>query len=199
MCPRRPIVLAIRRYPRPLLIVFALLVALALAVPLVGAKGGNSDSAKACQKGGWEQLATAESPSIPFATQDACVAYGATGGVSVKVVAAPIAHTEFTDPAGGGGYWTCDLRGWLTGDTTGIVSVSMEVWFTVRAEDDTVVTVAIPLELSPPEFDALAGREAFGLVQPPDSVTAEATYIDGSVRALETSVPPVACGLVDVP
>ena len=191
--------LAIRRYPRPLLIVFALLIALALAAPLVGAKGGNSDSAKACQKGSWAQLAAAESPSIPFATQDACVAYGATGGVSVPVVAAPIAHTEFTDPAFGGGYATCDLRGWLTGDTTGIVSVSVEVWFTVRTDDGTVVTSAIPLELLPPEFDALAGRNAFGLVDPPDSVTAEATYIDGSIRALEASVPPLACGQVDQP
>lgn len=191
--------LALRRYPRPLLIVFALLIALALAAPLVGAKGGNSDSAKACQKGGWAQLAAAESPSFPFASQDACVAYGAKGGVAVPVLAAPIAHTEFTDPAGGGGYFTCDLRGWLTGDTAGIVSVSVEVWFSVRAEDGTVVTSAIPLELLPPEFDALAGRNAFGLVDPPDSVTAEATYIDGSTRALEASVPPVACGQVDQP
>jgi hypothetical protein len=47
---------------------------------------GNSAAAKACQKGGWQNLVTSE--GLAFASQDDCVAYAAHGGVlSLKPVA----------------------------------------------------------------------------------------------------------------
>jgi hypothetical protein len=46
---------------------------------------GNSQTAKDCQKGGWATLARAEEATVPFATQDACVSYGAGGGTLVPV------------------------------------------------------------------------------------------------------------------
>jgi hypothetical protein len=51
-----------------------------------GNANGNSQNAKRCQKGGWATLARAEDPIVPFATQDACVSYGARGGQLVPVV-----------------------------------------------------------------------------------------------------------------
>jgi hypothetical protein len=58
-------------------------VAATLAVPVLGspagaAKGGNSANAHACQKGGWQSLQTDTGGA--FASQDACVSYGARGG-----------------------------------------------------------------------------------------------------------------------
>ena len=41
--------------------------------------GGNSLSAKACQKGGWETLMT--STTAPFVSESECVSYAAGGGV----------------------------------------------------------------------------------------------------------------------
>jgi hypothetical protein len=84
--------IAIQGARRAAVIVLALLLALTLAVPLMGAKG-NSGSAKACQKGGWETLAPAESPSTGFASEEACVAYGAKGGGAVPEV--PALSIEF--------------------------------------------------------------------------------------------------------
>ena len=55
------------------------LLALAMSAPLVAANnGGNSASAKICQKGGWTGWATSDGTT--FASQDDCVAYGAQGG-----------------------------------------------------------------------------------------------------------------------
>ena len=56
---------------------------LLLTVPLTGAKGSNADNAKACQKGGWEQLATSDQPFTPFANEQACTSAGARGGTLV--------------------------------------------------------------------------------------------------------------------
>jgi hypothetical protein len=47
---------------------------------------GNSPSAKACSNGGWRNLVTSTGAS--FASQDACVAYAARGGVLVTKAAA---------------------------------------------------------------------------------------------------------------
>lgn len=77
---------AIRRLPTFVLACVLVLFALAMAVPLTGAKGGNSANAEACQKGGWEQLATSDDPFAAFADQDACVSAGAQGAVLVPVV-----------------------------------------------------------------------------------------------------------------
>jgi hypothetical protein len=50
-----------------------------IMVPLALAAGGNSDNAKACQQGGWQNLARQDGTG--FNNQDECVSYGAHGGV----------------------------------------------------------------------------------------------------------------------
>jgi hypothetical protein len=55
----------------------------AVGVPLLtggaqAANGGNSDNAKACQNGGWQQLVRADGSE--FKNQGACVSYAAQGG-----------------------------------------------------------------------------------------------------------------------
>ena len=77
---------AIRRLPTFVLACVLVLFALVIAVPLTGAKGGNSSNAEACQKGGWEQLAASDDPFTAFVNQDACVSAGAQGAVLVPVV-----------------------------------------------------------------------------------------------------------------
>ena len=107
--------IAIQGARRVAVIVLALLLALTLAVPLMGAKG-NSGNAKACQKGGWEALAPAESPSTGFASEQACVAYGAKGGSAVPEV--PALSVEFRAIIDSG---YCVLQAQAT--TTGAASV----------------------------------------------------------------------------
>jgi hypothetical protein len=63
--------------------VFAVVATMAMSVlgsasPAGAAKGGNSDAAHACQKGGWQHLF--RSDGTAFANQDACVSYAAHGG-----------------------------------------------------------------------------------------------------------------------
>jgi hypothetical protein len=73
-------------------LIFALLVAAATAaiiVPLALA-GGNSDNAKKCQNGGWQNLVRAEDGK-GFNNQDECVSYGAHGGVLTPAPTGPIA------------------------------------------------------------------------------------------------------------
>lgn len=77
---------AVRALPRPIAVVLALMLALSLAVPLMGAKGGNAAGAKACQKGGYATLATSEDPYTAFPSQDSCVAYAARGGTLAALV-----------------------------------------------------------------------------------------------------------------
>ena len=52
--------------------------AVVIAPPGLAANGGNSESAKLCQKDGWRSLYT--SAGTPFADQGACVSYAAQGG-----------------------------------------------------------------------------------------------------------------------
>lgn len=42
--------------------------------------GGNAPAAMACQKGGYQSLARAESPSVAFTSNDECTSYAAQGG-----------------------------------------------------------------------------------------------------------------------
>jgi hypothetical protein len=85
----------------------ALLTLLSLVLLLFGSitspatAQGNSEHAKRCQKGGWEDLAPSETPTVPFANQDECVRYGAQGGTIVGVQEAEIFLTfrvNLTDP-----------------------------------------------------------------------------------------------------
>jgi len=77
------------RLPRPVLAVLAILLALALAIPLTGARGGNAPNAHQCQQGGWEDLSPVESRWAGFASQPDCTTYGAQGG---EVVTTPDGH-----------------------------------------------------------------------------------------------------------
>lgn len=93
---------AVRALPRPLAGVAALTLALLVAVPLMGAKGGNSAAAKACQKSGSTSLATSEDPSTAFPDQGACVSYAARGGTlaDLVVVHGSVQFVWFEDDAG---------------------------------------------------------------------------------------------------
>lgn len=188
------IVFAVRLGYRPLLVLLALLAALVLAAPLVGAKGGNSEGAKACQKGGWSTLAPAETPGVAFESQGACVAYSAKGKTPVPwAVGVPTAYMEWGEGRGAGGGIGCQIRGWLVGDTTGIVSVQMDVWFQVEV-DGEILEGSIPVILTPPAFDTTTEERFLYLVGVPTRVTAVATYTDDSTRSLPTSYLPLLCG-----
>jgi hypothetical protein len=64
--------------PRRALVVAFVVMVLLAAVPAVAfAGGGNSNSAKLCQKGGWTGL---QGDTGSFLSQDACVSYLAKGG-----------------------------------------------------------------------------------------------------------------------
>jgi hypothetical protein len=54
----------------------------AMVTPITAERGGNSAAAKACQKGGWEDLQRTNGTS--FANQGACVSYAAKGGTLVS-------------------------------------------------------------------------------------------------------------------
>jgi hypothetical protein len=63
---------------RSVLRVVVLGLAVALAVGVATASGGNSANAKVCQKNGWNTFLT--STGQPFVSEEACVSYGARGG-----------------------------------------------------------------------------------------------------------------------
>ena len=88
--------------------------ALAVAVSVVGAgpavaaKGGNNDTAKLCQKGGWKALVS--QTRDPFANQGDCVNDGAQGlGVAPLAGQAACANIGGTFSFGGSDeiVWTC--------------------------------------------------------------------------------------------
>jgi hypothetical protein len=62
---------------RPLLVLCAAL-ALTVGVATATAGGGNSDNAKLCQKGGWQEWVRAD--MSPFVNTGGCVSYAAQGG-----------------------------------------------------------------------------------------------------------------------
>ena len=68
--------------PRKSVVTLVLVATLASALVFAGGalatKGGNSASAKLCQKGGWQTLM--DSAATPFPSEDQCVSYGAHGG-----------------------------------------------------------------------------------------------------------------------
>jgi hypothetical protein len=55
---------------------------------------GNSRNAQRCQKGGWQTLASSETPTVPFASESACVSYGAQVGPPVPLVVNPCAGQD---------------------------------------------------------------------------------------------------------
>src|SRR4051812_38632052 len=61
----------------------------------VGADGGNSTSAKACQKGGWLDLMTASGDS--FTSAGDCTSYAAHGGTPVRKGPSPALFKSFCE------------------------------------------------------------------------------------------------------
>jgi hypothetical protein len=81
-------------------LIIGLIVAVAAAaimVPLAFAGGGNSDTAKACQQGGWQNFTRQDGTA--FKNTGECVSYGAQGGVlNTKPAPAPAGPTEVSAP-----------------------------------------------------------------------------------------------------
>jgi hypothetical protein len=88
--------------------VLAVAVGALAAGPATAAKGGNSDSAKACQHGGWKTLVPAGGGT--FANQGDCVNDGAQGrppllGSAGQAACADVGGSFRTQK--GGGAWSC--------------------------------------------------------------------------------------------
>jgi hypothetical protein len=79
-------------------VAFALLVAVPGAF---AAKPGNSESAKACQKGGWQNLLRADGSS--FADEASCTSYAAQGGALYPSSAGPCLGSGYLTKATSGG------------------------------------------------------------------------------------------------
>jgi hypothetical protein len=85
--------------PRHLSLLTTVLAVGALAVGLATATagGGNSASAKRCQKDGWQTLVT--STGATFASEEECTAYGARGGAFYPATSAPCLNGGWQAPA----------------------------------------------------------------------------------------------------
>ncbi|HEY8772986.1 MAG TPA: hypothetical protein VIM05_00330 [Gaiellaceae bacterium] len=91
---------------RPLLVLCAAL-ALTVGVSTATAGGGNSDNAKLCQKGGWQDWVRAD--LTPFVNTGGCVSYAARGGIFTEKSAAQAA---------------CEALGGTFGTTPDLVGVA---------------------------------------------------------------------------
>jgi len=79
---------------RILLALFAALAfALSIGVATAAAGGGNSDAAKACQQGGWENLVRQDATA--FTNTGDCVSYAAQGGALIPTGSHLITFSEF--------------------------------------------------------------------------------------------------------
>ena len=91
------------------LLIAAASIALVLPAAPAAAKGngGNSASAKTCQKGGWEQYVT--SAGAAFASEKECTAYAAKGGtLAPKPEPEPYAVTRAACEGIGGAFTVVD-------------------------------------------------------------------------------------------
>jgi hypothetical protein len=84
-----------------------LVLCVAAAGPAAAAKGGNSENAKRCQKGGWQSLFDANGGR--FANQGDCVSYGAQGGTLYTSAGQAVCETfGGTFVPDGALLWTCN-------------------------------------------------------------------------------------------
>lgn len=105
---------------RPLLVLCAAL-ALTVGVSTATAGGGNSDNAKLCQKGGWQDWVRAD--LSPFLNTGGCVSYAAQGGTLTAKSTAQAA---------------CEALGGTYGTTPDLVDVSgTVVWVCNGTPEDT--------------------------------------------------------------
>jgi|1186.fasta_scaffold61129_2 hypothetical protein len=86
--------------------VLAVAVSAVAVGPAVAAKGGNNDTAKQCQKGGWTMLVS--QTGVPFKNQGDCVNDGAQGlGVQPPPLAGQVACEQI------GGSFSSRNGGWI--------------------------------------------------------------------------------------
>jgi hypothetical protein len=105
-------------------LVLCALLALSVGVPAATAGDGNSEAAKACHQGGWQDLERAD--GTLFKNQGECVSYAAQGGVPTTNPAAAACEafsgaTFSTDPSTDGtstpGFefiWSCNGHAWTS-------------------------------------------------------------------------------------
>jgi len=91
------------------LVLLAVILSFSAALPLADTAAkpgnGNSENAKACQKGRWATLAREEDPGTAFQSQDECVSYGANGGVLVPhEIPDPVVTVTMLSPGEGLNY-----------------------------------------------------------------------------------------------
>jgi hypothetical protein len=116
------------------------------------AKGGNSANAKLCQKNGWTTLY--DTNGAPFASQGACVSYGAQGGVYGTPPAVAVLAWAYTNLDGAPGFNpSADVEIARLDDTTGDG---------VPSAGDTMTMGRYPLNLNPA---VAADFGAFGVTQ----------------------------------
>jgi hypothetical protein len=121
----------------------AVVVGVVAAGPAAAAKGGNNDTAKVCQKGGWQNLVTDRGGK--FANQGDCVNDGAQGsapfGTAGKAACAEIGGSFRLTPAK---LWTCFYTPNSTGsNTTALQNACAIDGGTFETEDDPPNEIAI--------------------------------------------------------
>jgi hypothetical protein len=87
----------------------ALIAAMVPGVASAAPAGGNSAAAHDCQKGGYADLATSETPWIPVRNAGECTSYQARGGTAVAVIpeaAADCLDGGYADLARSATWWT---------------------------------------------------------------------------------------------
>ena len=157
---------------RFLLFALTLVVALSVGSSAALAGGGNSASAKACQKGGWQSLQS--STGNTFASQGDCVSYGASGGT--------LYGPRLTATDGG-----CQVPGFVGFDLWTISATG----FTPNSEGIFEVNGSTVPHLWP--LDSSGSRSNFFI---PDSggLTISMTFTDGNgVHASVTFGPSTSC------
>lgn len=118
----------------------ALIAALVVVLPggAQAAKPGNSQNAKACQKGGWGNLVRSDGST--FANQGECVSYAAKGGQLQPKPTAPATAQQLCADAGG----TFQTGGTGTPPGPGAPGPAL-LWTCTRSEAFSDPTVIIPL------------------------------------------------------
>jgi len=87
---------------------------------------GNSAGAKACQKGGWMQLAGSEDPFAGFVDQSSCVSYAAAGGALAPLQEQAVPYVDVTIAPYDG--TSCRITMTLIGSADGVpVGVTVDV------------------------------------------------------------------------
>lgn len=104
----------------------ALLAAVTATALIVGvsaagaAKGGNSENAKLCQKGGWQDLVGSQGQS--FASEEECVSYAAQGGTPLTTYQYLQSRYQAICEEGDGFFFLNGEAGWGCRDSMGALS-----------------------------------------------------------------------------